>query len=81
MKIFNKVLAMVLALIMTVAVLPLGVFAADPWIDVDANTTQNAAGTESHSTIVVKVDAKRLAEILKSGDYVFQIGNGSVWLP
>ena len=80
MKIFNKVLAMVLALIMTVAVLPLGVFAADPWIDVDANTTQNAAGTESHSTIVVKVDAKRLAEILKSSgisnDLLHQIKDG-----
>ena len=67
MKIFNRVLATVLALIMTLAVLPLSALAAsDPWVEVEAETNPLPEGNGTDTSIVVKLDAKALAEILKT---------------
>ena len=58
MKIFNKVLALVLALITVLTVLPLSVF-AKAWADV--NTESTGDGTK----VTITLDAKTLAEILQ----------------
>ena len=57
----------------------------------EKNLKIKTAGTDCHHPGHQALTAMRvrnmpqssyeLAEILKSGDYVFQIGNGSVWLP
>ena len=78
MKIFTRVIAVALAMIMSFAVLPLGIFASEPWVKVESETTKpNPNGTDTETSIVVKVDAKRLAEILKdtglSRDLINQI--------
>ena len=65
MKLFNRVLAMALALIMTFAVLPLGIFASEPAIKVESETTTPSGNGDTSTTVVVKVNAKKLAEILK----------------
>ena len=59
MKIFNKILAMVLALMTVLVMLPVSAF-ADAWLDVTAQTKAE------NSTITVTVDAAELAAILKS---------------
>ncbi|MBQ9759752.1 MAG: hypothetical protein IJW16_00225 [Clostridia bacterium] len=66
MKIFHRVLAMVLALIMSFAVLPLSAFAADPWLDVGSGTQTSPNDPESTiPAIVVKVSSDKLVELLK----------------
>lgn len=63
MRKFSKVLAMLLAILTVVTMLPLTAL-AEPWIGVDGST---ANGTEeSSSTLTVTVNADRLTEILKS---------------
>ena len=65
MKIFHRVLAVVLALILTVAVLPLGVFASEkPWFEVESET-QSPNGTDTDTKIVVKLDAKQLLKLVQ----------------
>ncbi len=65
MKTFNRVLALLLAVIMTVAVLPLSVL-ADKWVEVEANTNQSGNVTESDVT--VSVDPAALLAYLKNRD-------------
>ena len=61
MKIFSKVLALVLALITVLTVLPMSVL-ADSWLDVD--TEELPAGDGTHVTVTL--DAKLLEELLKT---------------
>lgn len=65
MKLFNRVLAMALALIMSFAVLPLGIFASEPAIKVESETVAPSGSGDTSAKVVVKVNAKKLAEILK----------------
>ena len=58
MKTFNKILAMVLAVLTVLVMLPVSAF-ADAWLDVDSQTEATS------STVTVKVDAKKLAAILQ----------------
>ena len=58
MKIFNKVLAMVLALFTVLAMLPIGVL-AETWADVDVKTEGNS------SKVTLTLDAGTLADILQ----------------
>ena len=64
MKKLNKVLAMLLAILTVLTIVPISAI-AQPWLDVDGETTVN--GTEgSNSKLTITVDADRLAEILKT---------------
>ncbi len=68
MKIFQRALAMVLALILSFAVLPLGTFASEPWIEVGSGT-QSTPGSDPENpnpAIIVKVNVDKLVEILQS---------------
>ena len=58
MKMFNKILAVILTVFTLISALPMSVI-ADDWFVVDAET----AG--SSSTVTVEVDAGALAEILE----------------
>ncbi|MBQ1963368.1 MAG: hypothetical protein II369_04535, partial [Clostridia bacterium] len=58
MKTFNKILAMILAVMTVLVMLPVSVI-ADAWLDVDSQTEANS------STVTVTVDAKKLATILQ----------------
>ena len=60
MKIFNKVLALVLALFTLVSVLPMSVFAADKWADV--NTEVDG---DNGAKVTLTLDAGTLAAILE----------------
>ena len=59
MKIFSKVLAMMLALVTVLALIPLNAI-ADTWLNVDAATDGEG------SKVTVTLDAVRLAELLQS---------------
>ena len=61
MKKFNKVLAVLLALITVIAALPLSVI-ADSWMDVETEPLPEGDG----SKVTVTVDAKALAELLRT---------------
>ena len=65
MKKFNRVLAMLLAIITVLAVLPISVL-ADDWLNVDADktTVENVTSTE----ITVTVDPKALLSYIQDGD-------------
>ncbi len=65
MKKFNRVLAMLLALITALAVLPISVL-ADDWLNVDADktTVENVTSTD----ITVTVDPKALLSYIQDGD-------------
>ena len=65
MKKFNRVLAMLLAIITVLAVLPISVL-ADDWLNVDADKTQveNVTSTD----ITVTVDPKALLSYIQNGD-------------
>ncbi len=85
MKIFQRALAMVLALIMSFAVLPLGTFASEePWIEVGSGTqsTPGADPENPNPAIIVKVNVDKLVEILKttgvSSELLAEITSGIV---
>lgn len=59
MKTFNKILAMVLAVLTVLVMLPVSVI-ADAWLDVDSKTEAE------NSTLTVTVSAAKLAEILRA---------------
>ena len=65
MKKFNRVLAMLLAIITVLAVLPISAL-ADDWLNVDADktTVENVTSTE----ITVTVDPKALLSYIQDGD-------------
>ena len=65
MKKFNRVLAMLLAIVTVLAVLPLSAL-ADNWLSVDADktTVENVTSTD----ITVTVDPKALLSYIKDGD-------------
>ena len=65
MKKFNRVLAMILAIIMTLAVMPLGVF-ADAWLD--TNVESDKSGTTTSTDVTLSLDAAALLSYLKNGD-------------
>ena len=65
MKKFNRVLAMLLAIITVLAVLPFSVLAED-WLNVDADKTQN--GNVTTTDITVTVDPKALLSYIQDGD-------------
>ena len=62
MKRFSKVLAMLLAILTVVTMLPLTAF-AEPWIGVDGSPADEATGSES--TLTVTINADKLTAILK----------------
>ena len=65
MKKFNRVLAMLLALITVLATLPISVL-ADDWLNVDADKTkvENVTSTD----VTVTVDPKALLSYIQDGD-------------
>ncbi len=65
MKIFNRVLAMLLTLVTVLAVLPIGAM-ADAWLEVDAKTDAESGGTVTDLTVTV--DPSALLAYLKSRD-------------
>ena len=65
-KIFKRVVAMVLALVMTCGVLPLGVFADEPVVKVESDVQTTPDGSTTDAKLVIKVNADRLVEILKT---------------
>lgn len=67
MKKFNRVLAMVLALITVLAMLPISAI-ADTWLDVDAEKEQT--GNVTSTDITVTVDPHALLSYLQDGDWV-----------
>ncbi len=62
MKKFSKVLAMLLAILTVVTMLPLTAF-AEPWIGVDGSPADEATGSEA--TLTITINADKLTEILK----------------
>ena len=74
MKIFNKVLALVLALFTVLTVLPMSVLAKS-WVDVNTETTGDA------TKVTVTLDAKTLAELLQrdgiSKDLLLDLKDGA----
>ncbi len=66
MKTFNRVLALLLALIMTVAVLPLSIL-ADKWVEVEADKTQS--GNVATSDVTLSLDPDAFAAYLKDRDW------------
>ena len=67
MKKFNRVLAMVLALITVLAMLPISAI-ADTWLDVEAEKEQ--VGNVTSTDITVTVDPHALLGYLQDGDWV-----------
>ncbi|MBO7273233.1 MAG: hypothetical protein J6V22_00105, partial [Clostridia bacterium] len=67
MKKFNRVLAMLLALITVVAMLPISAI-ADTWLDVEAEKEQT--GNVTTSDVTVTVDPYALLAYLQDGDWV-----------
>ena len=67
MKKFNRVLAMVLALITVLAMLPISAI-ADTWLDVEAEKEQT--GNVTTSDVTVTVDPYALLAYLQDGDWV-----------
>ncbi|MBQ8415909.1 MAG: hypothetical protein IJX13_03265, partial [Clostridia bacterium] len=65
MKMFKRVLAMLLTVVTLLAVLPVSAF-ADAWLDADANTTQT--GNVTNSDVTLTFDAKALLQYLKDKD-------------
>ena len=65
MKKFNRVLAMLLAIITVLAVLPISVL-ADDWLNVDTDKTQ--AGNVTSTDITVTVDPHALLSYIQDGD-------------
>ena len=65
MKIFNRVLAMLLTLVTVLAVLPIGAM-ADAWLEVDAKTDAESGGTVTDVTVTV--DPSALLAYLKGGN-------------
>ena len=65
MKKFNRVLAMLLALVMVLAVLPFSAI-ADAWLNVEAEKETN--GNETTTNVTVTVDPKALLSYLQDGD-------------
>ncbi|MBO7274397.1 MAG: hypothetical protein J6V22_06030, partial [Clostridia bacterium] len=65
MKKFNRVLAMLLALVMVLAILPISAI-ADAWLNVEAEKETN--GNETTTNVTVTVDPKALLSYLQDGD-------------
>ena len=65
MKKFNRVLAMLLAFVMVLAILPISAI-ADTWLNVEANKETN--GNETTTNVTVTVDPKALLSYLQDGD-------------
>ena len=65
MKKFNRVLAMLLALVMVLAILPISAI-ADTWLNVEAKKETN--GNETTTDVTVTVDPKALLSYLQDGD-------------
>ena len=65
MKKINRVLAMLLAIVMTLAVMPLSVF-ADAWLDTSVDSDKSDTATST--TVTLTLDAAALLSYLKSGD-------------
>ena len=65
MKKFNRVLAMLLALVMVLAILPISAI-ADTWLNVEAEKETN--GNETATDVTVTVDPKALLSYLQDGD-------------
>ena len=65
MKKFNRVLAMLLALVMVLAILPISAI-ADTWLNVEAEKETN--GNETTTDVTVTVDPKALLSYLQDGD-------------
>ena len=77
MKMFSKVLALLLALMTVVAMLPMSVFAAE-WGKIQAETTKTENGTDSD--VVISIDAEALAALIKenglSTDLIYALKDG-----
>ncbi|MBQ7336503.1 MAG: hypothetical protein IJW92_08540 [Clostridia bacterium] len=73
MKIFNRVLAMLLTLVTVLALLPMSVF-ADEWLDVDADTS--TSGNVTSTDVTVTLDAKALLSYLQDADLVGLLTSG-----
>ena len=65
MKKFNRVLAMLLAFVMVLAILPISAI-ADTWLNVEAEKETN--GNETTTDVTVTVDPKALLSYLQDGD-------------
>ena len=65
MKKFNRVLAMLLAFVMVLAILPISAI-ADTWLNVEAEKETN--GNETATDVTVTVDPKALLSYLQDGD-------------
>ncbi|MBE6565974.1 MAG: hypothetical protein E7659_02585 [Ruminococcaceae bacterium] len=65
MKKFNRVLAMLLALVMVLAILPISAI-ADTWLNIEAEKETN--GNETATDVTVTVDPKALLSYLQDGD-------------
>ncbi len=65
MKKWNRVLAMLLATVMLLAVLPMNVF-ADAWLDANVNSGTN--GNTTSTDVTLTLDAAALLTYLKTGD-------------
>jgi len=65
MKKINRVLAMILAIIMTLAVMPLSVF-ADAWLDTNVESNKN--GNTTTTDVTLSLDAAALLNYIKNGD-------------
>ena len=63
MKKFNRVLAMLLALVMVLAILPISAI-ADAWLNVEAEKETN--GNETTTNVTVTVDSTLIVPIRKS---------------
>ena len=65
MKMFNRILAMLLTIVMVLAIAPISAF-ADAWLDVNADKKQN--GDVTSTDITVTVEPSALLSYLKNGD-------------
>ena len=71
-KIFKRVVAMVLALVMTCGVLPLGVFANGPVVKVESDVQTTPDGSTTDAKLVIKINADQLVEILKTNGLSYE---------
>ena len=63
MKIFNKILAAFLALLLMLTLLPVGVFASEPWLEVGAQTNEGEL-----PVVTLKMDVDALKSLLQGGE-------------
>ena len=67
MKRFHRVLAMLLAMVTVLSVMPLSVF-ADSYVDTTVENTTNEETTTTNTHVVLELDPELLLSYIKSGD-------------